>query len=774
MILDFNKDWQFNSSNGKSATVDLPHDAMITERRYAECRSGVSGAYFSGGVYTYEKILNIEENQIGKYIALHFEGVYQNATVYLNDEKVAFHKYGYTEFTVDISDKVKVGDNTVKVVADNSLVPNCRWYTGSGIYRPVWLEICEKERIENIVVKTLSYTQGTVVITATSATPVICEIYDGDIVVAKGGLGKFMIENAKLWDEDNPHLYTLKLKRVADERTVKFGIRKIEWNAEKGLLINGKQTLLRGGCIHHDNGVLGACTYYDAEYRRVKILKEQGFNAIRVSHNPASRYLLQACDELGMYVLDEAFDGWYIPKEYHDYSRAFWENYKADLSAMVQKDNNHPSVIMYSIGNEVTESCEEKGIKLAAKMRDFVKTIDDTRAVTCGVNILIDVYAKMGIGVYKDKGTYKADPLPEDKKYKEKKSGSAFFNAIANKLGKLMFFMSKGKKAEKIARDFAPSVDILGLNYASSRYDRDVKKYPERLMLGTETMAHELPYNWERVKKYPQLLGDFVWAAWDYLGEACIGDWTYHSYKGLPLLAGQGMIDITGKPLASMAYMQVVWGMRKEPFIAVRPLNHAEETSSTGAWQFTNAVESWNWKPYNNSKAIVEVYSQGKYVELYLNGKRIGRKKLKDYKAIFKVKYKNGAIDAVSFDEKGSIIAKSSLVTGGKAKKIAAKTDKTVIAEGELIFAEIEITDENDNIVPYEEKRVEIRKNGSSVKLLGFGSALCKTDELFDKPYHNAYRGRCLAVFKGMKKGVSEFTVSYGDLVPVTIKAEVK
>ncbi len=774
MIVDFNKNWIFSSESGIRQTVDLPHDAMITERRYAECRSGVSGAYFSGGVYTYEKTLTIEENKKGKYIALHFEGVYQNATVYLNDGKVAFHKYGYTEFTVDISDKVKVGDNTVKVVADNSLVPNCRWYTGSGIYRPVWLEICEKERIENIVVKTLSYTQRTVEIAATSATPVVCEIYDGDIVVAKGGLGKFTIENAELWNEDNPHLYTLKLKSATDERTVKFGIRKIEWSAEKGLLINGKQTLLRGGCIHHDNGVLGACTYYDAEYRRVKIMKEQGFNALRISHNPASRYLLQACNELGMYVLDEAFDGWYIPKEYHDYSRAFWENYKADLSAMVQKDINHPCVIMYSIGNEVTESGEEKGIKLAAEMCDFVKSMDDTRPVTCGVNILIDVYAKMGIGVYKDKGTYKAEPLPEDKKYKEKKSGSAFFNAFANKLGKLMFFMSKGKKAEKIARDFAPSVDILGLNYASSRYDRDVKKYPERLMLGTETMASELPYNWERVKKYPQLLGDFVWAAWDYLGEACIGDWTYHSYKGLPLLAGQGMIDITGKPLASMAFMQVVWGMRQKPYIAVRPLNHAKETPSTGAWQFTNAVDSWNWKPYNNHKAVVEVYSQGYYVELYVNGKKTGKKKLKDYKAIFKTKYKNGIVEAVSYDGDGKEIARHSLTTGGDKAQISVKTDKKRISAGQLAFVEIEITDEKGNLLPYIEKRVEIRSEGDAAKLCGFGSALCKTDEVFDKTYHNAYRGRCIAVFKGITTGSTKITFSCGNLVPVTIMVEVE
>lgn len=224
--------------------------------------------------------------------------------------------------------------------------------------------------------------------------------------------------------------------------------------------------------------------------------------------------------------------------------------------------------------------------------------------------------ANMGMGVYKDKGDYKPEPLPRKGGYKGKKTGSAFFNAMANKLGGLMFFMSKGSKGDKACLGAAGGLDVLGLNYASSRYDEDVRKYPDRLMVGSETMVADLPYNWERVKKYPQVLGDFVWSAWDYLGEACIGDWTYHSYKGLPLLAGQGMIDITGKPLASMYYMQIVWGLRKEPFIGVRPLNHAKEEPSTGAWQFTNAIDSWSWQGYEGKKAVVEVYFSGENNEL--------------------------------------------------------------------------------------------------------------------------------------------------------------
>lgn len=761
MKIDFNKNWIFTSENGKSQSVNLPHDAMLFAKRYAACRSGVAGAYFSGGIYTYEKSFEVLEEWLGSYIGLLFEGVYRNATVYVNGQKAAFHANGFTEFEADITPYITAGENIVKVVADNSLVPNCRWYTGGGIYRPVWLVVGKSQQV---YIKTLSVNPA--VIEAEGVDTV--EIYDDKELIYSGKSGNITINNAKLWSAETPYLYKLK----CGEEEIKFGIRKVEWNTENGLTVNGNTVMLRGGCIHQDNGVLGACTYYDAEYRKIKILKEQGFNAVRVSHNPASRYLLQVCDELGMYVLDEAFDGWYIPKEYHDYSRDFWANYESDLRSMICKDYNHPSVIMYSIGNELTEAGQQKGIELAAKMRNMIREIDNTRPVTCGVNILINVYAAMGIGVYKDKGKYKCEPLPEDRSYKEKKSGSAFFNAVANKLPWLFRFMSKGKKAEKIVAEFAPSVDIAGYNYGSSRYDKDAKKYPQRLMLGTETMVCDLPYNWERVKKYPQILGDFVWSAWDYLGEACIGDWTYHSYKGLPLLAGQGMIDITGKPLASMAFMQVVWGMRKKPFIAVRPLNHADETPSTGSWQFTNAIDSWSWRGYEGKRAIVEVYSTGNYVELYVNDKKVGRKKLKNFKALFKTRYRNGKVEAISFGN-GKELARHSLSTGGTQAKISVKCDKSSITDGQLVFAEIELTDENERLIPYIERRVDVRVDGGSIKLAGMGSALCKTDERFTQDHYTSYRGRCLAVFKGLKEGVSTITVSCANFVPATVQIEV-
>ena len=778
MTIDFCSNWTFCKEGFKPVPVNLPHDAMLLEQRDGGCRNGVNSGYFPGGKYTYEKVFDIAEENIGQSIVIHFEGVYQNCTVSVNGQNVGSHKYGYTGFDVDISEAVKAGSNSVTVHVDNSLEPNCRWYSGSGIYRPVQLLIRDKVHIETVHISTVSIVpaQIKVDVATTAETPVTVEIYDGDVLIAAGTPGVIAVPNAKLWSEERPNLYTCVVKTEKDERRLSFGIRKLEWSAKTGMLVNGHRVLLRGGCIHHDHGVLGACEYYDAEERRIRILKENGFNAVRIAHNPASQITLDICDKLGMYVMNETFDGWYVPKTYHDYARWFEAEWKDDLTAMVESSRNHPCVIMYSTGNEVSETATQKGAEVCRMLTDFVHSLDNTRPVTAGVNVLLNVYAKMGMGVYKDKGDYKPEPLPRKGGYKEKETGSAFFNAMAQKLGPLMFFMSKGSKGDKACLGAANGLDILGLNYASSRYDEDAVKYPDRMMVGSETMVADLPYNWERVKKHPQLVGDFVWSAWDYLGEACIGDWTYHSYKGLPLLAGQGMIDITGKPLASMYFMQIVWGLRKKPFIGVRPVNHANEAPSTGAWQFTNAIDSWSWQGYEGTKAIVEVYADAASVRLKLNGSEVDTKPVKKYKALFKVAYKSGTLMAEALDEQGKVISSHSLTTAGTETVLTVKSDKNVLRANnqDLCYLPIEFTDKAGNLKPYVEQKVEITVVGAAT-LAGFGSALWKTHEVFDKNYHNSYRGRALAVLRaGNIPGKAFVTVRSPGMEPVTVEVEVK
>ena len=278
------------------------------------------------------------------------------------------------------------------------------------------------------------------------------------------------------------------------------------------------------------------------------------------------------------------------------------------------------------------------------------------------------------------------------------------------------------------------------------------------------------------MKKHPQVVGDFVWSAWDYLGEACIGDWTYHSYKGLPLLAGQGMIDITGKPLASMYFMQIVWGLRKEPFIGVRPVNHAKESPSTGAWQFTNAIDSWSWQGYEGTKTTVEVFADATSVRLKLNGMDIGTKPVKKYKAIFKLPYQPGTLTAEALDDKGNVISSHSLTTASAVTVLTVRPEKTVLRANnqDLCYLPSEFTDLKGNLKPYIEQRIEITVDGA-VTLAGFGSALCKTDEVFNKNYHNSYRGRALAVLRaGDVPGKATITVKSEGIEPVTVEVEVK
>jgi beta-galactosidase len=779
-IVDFNRGWSFAKKGEAFSEVDLPHDAMQTEKRDRFCRNGKMTGFFPGGKYIYEKKFQIHEEDLDKYVAIFFEGVYQNCTVFVNGKAAGKHRYGFTEFTIEISDFIKAGENIVSVQVDNSLEPNCRWYTGSGIYRPVSLIVRDRIHISTVRIETKSYAPAVISVSveATGETPLTVEIHDGENCIQAGKPGDFQIENAKLWGVDQPHLYTCVVRAGADIQQVDFGIRKLEWSSRTGLLLNGKEIKLRGGCIHHDNGVLGACSIPDAEAWRVRLIKAAGYNAIRCAHNPASRALLDACDRQGMLVMDEAFDGWYIPKNYHDYSRWFEQDHMNDLEAMVEKDRNHPSVIMYSIGNEVSETATPRGVDLCGEMAGFVRSLDGTRPVTCGINVLLNVYAGLGFGVYKEKGTYQPEPLPpvKERQKQEPKTGSEFFNALVQKLGPWMLFISKGKKGDRACREAAEKLDILGLNYGASRYDEDIQNYPDRMMVGAESMVADLPYIRERVDKYKSVIGDFAWAAFDYLGEAGAGSWTYHSYAGLPLLAGSGTIDLTGRIGAESHFQRVVWGLEHRPWLGVRPVNHSHETPSRAAWRFTDAIDSWNWQGFEGRKAVVEVYSNSDRIRLELNGKVLGISKIKNYRAIFETVYEPGSLVAIALDAQGKHLSESTLQTGSEKTLLQAFPEKTTLrANGQdLCFIPIEFTDEQGCLKPCIEQRVDVAVEGP-VKLAGLGSALYKTDEVFDQAHHDTFQGRALAVLRaGYQPGNAKVTVRAAGYDPVVIPLKVQ
>ena len=773
MEIDFSKNWLLLFDDS-IVSIDLPYDAMIHEKRYKECSNGEESAFFPGKKYIYRKEFSVDKKD-NKYFAFRFEGVYRNASVKLNGEVVGNNKYGFSEFVIDISDVVKE-ENVLEVEVDNSLTPNARFYTGSGIYRPVYLIVKKEKEIENIKISTVDYKNGVINVDIESQKGVNVKIFDNDQIIYSGRDGLITIPHHKLWDEDNPYLYKLIVSTENDEESLYFGIRDISFIEGKGFFVNGKETKLRGACIHSDNGILGASSYKEIDFNKIRLLKEAGFNAIRSAHNPCSRYILEACDKYGVYIMDELYDGWYTPKNYHDHARDFSkEEYQKDIYSMVNKDFNHPSVILYSLGNEVSEVAHQKGLDTLKDMTDCIHSLDDTRKVTCGINLLICVYEQLGMGIYKDKKEYKPVPLEDKNNKKEKKSGSSFFNYWTQKLGKTLFMVSKGRRAEKIVNSIVDRLDIIGLNYGSSRYEIDYKKHPNRLMIGTESFINDAPYNYQKMKEIPTLIGDFIWVGFDYLGEAGFGDWTYYSYGGLPLTYGTGTFDLIGNKTALLSYMQVVWGLNDKPVIAVRPVNHYNETPKISAWKMTNAIESYNFHDYVNKKMTVEIYSKAPYVQLYQNDKLLGTKKTKNYIAIFKGKYQPGTLLAIGLDEHKKEINRSKIYSKDNKAHINAKllNNTKTIQVGHVLYGNVEILNNDNQLLPCYEKQLSV-ETSNNLLLIALGSGLSNNKEDYVSNTHHAYQGRLAFALKGKEKGKGYIKISGQDVRTVEIEIEIK
>ena len=774
MVENFNDNWFLISESGKKRPIDVPKDLMLSEKRYKNSPNRDEGSYFSGGIYHYQKIFDVDVSASNDYYALHFHGVYKKAIVIINGKTKRVHKNGFSDFYVEFE---PLKHNVIDVIADNSLIPNCRWYTGSGIYRDVELIHKKKNEIHKIFVKTIDYKEKIIEVLVDTKEKYTYEIFDGNGLLYKGSEKEIKLPDASLWSLDNPKLYRIIVKTEFDEVETRFGIRKIEGVSQKGLFLNGERIILKGACIHSDNEFLGAASFKDIEYKKVMTLKNNGFNAIRASHNPTSKLFLDVCDEVGMLVIDEAFDGWFIPKNYHDNARIFDETYEETITQMVKKDLNHPSVIMYSFGNELSEIATEKGLKILKNMHDLVKQLDDTRYTTCGINLLVAIYYKFGIGVYKDKGNYEEKPLEDLKKgHKEKKNGSSFFNAMMQKLGWLLFLIAKSKMADKIATSVANIVDIIGLNYGTTRYEIDSKKYPNRLMYGSETMIKHINLNYESSFKYPNVIGDFIWSGIDYLGEATSNDYRYYSYKGLPLLAGAGSIDFSYKNNAEMGYIDTVWKKSVKPKIYLSQVNHYNEVPYKSAWRFTNSVPSYNFEGFEGKRCEVEIYSSAYKIKLLINGKEIGTKKIKDFKVKFKTKYKKGVIEAIALDKNDKELDRSKLGTG-KKKILDIKLSKDVlsVSNKDILILEMEFVDENGAIYPTIEIPVKI-KTSDNLKLIGLGSAITVTNESYLSDTFTTYQGRLVAFIKALndKKNIGRVEIQNKICETKIVKVEVK
>ncbi len=755
----FDSGWKFNLGDLPGAemanfedaqwrSLDLPHDWSIEDLPPASdakqigpfssaSPGGGSTGHVMGGTAWYRKTFSIDPLSVNKQVSILFDGVYMESDVWINGKHVGFHPYGYTPFAYDITEYLNTtGPKNIIAVKVSNPGKNSRWYSGSGIYRHVEMIITNhlhiaqwgnfvttpevsKEKaavkmettIENNtgktqkvkVVTTLLNPEGETVAIDERSQTLTSDLY----TVVEQTLS---VTSPSLWSPGSPSLYSAVVEVKAggtlwDQTVTPFGIRQISFDTQNGFLLNGEKVLLKGGCMHHDNGILGAATIDRAEVRRVELMKKFGYNAIRTSHNPPSRQFLDACDRLGVLVIDEAFDMWEKAKKPEDYHRYFKEGHEKDLRSMILRDRNHPSVIMWSIGNEIPERADPAGLAIRPQLMKIVKALDTTRPVT---------------------------------------------EAICS------FWEQKGRDWKDSEPAFA-GLDIGGYNYQWKMYEPDHALYPARIMAGTESTAREAFESWQAVKDKPYVIGDFLWTAMDYLGESAIGNAVTHR-KGTKAEspawpwynAWCGDIDICGFKKDQSYYRDVIWGISDLEMAVHAPIptGHVETVSY---WGWPDERQSWNWKGAEGKKLSVSVYSNFPEVRLELNGKVIGTKAVSPetkLTATFEVAYEPGELKAIGL--KDGIEAKViSHKTTGAAAKIRLTPDRTTIKanRNDLAYVTVELLDASGNLVSDNDMPVSFTIIGAG-EVAGIGNANPADMRSFKSPVCTTFRGRCLVILR--------------------------
>lgn len=756
--IDFNKGWAYRklNTNDPFQPITLPYDCMLHENRSDDSPGGCNNGWFEGYDYEFIKEFEPAAEDAGKNFFIEFEGIYHCAEVFVNGKKVGYRPNGYLGITADITSALKEGKNTVRVTAVGKDVPNSRWYTGVGIYRPVFLYIADENYLlpNGVKIRTVKLDPAVVEVDLTaqgSGEAEISFLYEGREVAAQSiavnghGSAQIPVPNAKLWSADTPNLYTCRIRFGTDRREETFGIRTVACDAKNGFCLNGKRIVLRGACVHHDNGLLGSITLPEAEERKVKLLKSVGYNAIRSSHNPCSKALLAACDKYGMLMMDEYADGWYVRKTKYDYARFLRDWYEKDLRDMVERDYNHPCVVLYSLGNEVTETAEKEGVELYKKMQETVKKYDKTRPVTCGINIGFNQAAYAGHSFFSDEKAEKND-------FKNLGTEGAnhrkwMFGPLFTKLNAII------PGCDKATKEIFAASDVAGYNYGILRYRHDRKKYPGRIILGSETFCEDAEKFMKIAAKDHGIIGDFVWTGMDHLGEVGLGSWEYKDYaptyihtKGW-LTSGAGRIDITGKLLPEAYYTKAAFGMLCKPYIAVRPVNHIGERHSPSGWKFTNAVSSWAWTGCEGKKATVEVYSRGEYVELYLNSKKIGRKSLKkSCRVLFKVPYRKGTLTAIAYNKSKREVGRYSLSSVGEKTELRLEPETQFVGKNGLCYVRLRLTDSQGTTKVLAREKIRVFVEGG--ELLGLGHACPYNEEGYTGFETSTYFGEALAIIR--------------------------
>ncbi|HJQ26939.1 MAG TPA: glycoside hydrolase family 2 TIM barrel-domain containing protein [Blastocatellia bacterium] len=705
-----------------------PFDAEASEGK-------TSTGFVVGGTGWYRKRFTLAPPTARRRVEVRFDGVYMDADVWLNGQHLGNHPYGYTSFAFDLTPHLKPGAENVLAVRVRNLGKNSRWYSGSGIYRHVWLTVTGDVRVPtwglSVATPNVWSEAAAVQVTTTvenhSATPqeiiVRARLLDpnGSAAgkaettrsVAAGGSAeveqRFTVVSPKLWSAKTPQLYRAEVELVAgrevvDQTSTAFGIRTIEVDAERGLRINGEAVKLKGGCLHHDNGVLGAAAIDRAEERRVELMKANGFNAIRTSHNPPSPAFLDACDRLGVMVIDEAFDMWRAAKNTEDYHRFFDEWWQRDLRSMVLRDRNHPSVIMWSIGNEIHERAEPEGVQIAERLVGEIKRFDSTRPVT---------------------------------------------QAVCH------FWDYPGRKWQETDPAFK-HIEVGGYNYSWREYEADHVRHPQRVICGTESFPLEAFDNWRMVEAHAYVIGDFVWTGMDYLGETGIGHvhldkQTSYELQTFPWFnAYCGDIDLIGGKKPQSYYRDVVWGNSVLEMAVQRPVpeGHKETVS---AWGWSDELRSWTWPGAEGRPLKVRVYSRGDQVRLLLNGKEVGTSPVSvdtKLRAEFSVPYAPGELRAVA-QAGGKEIASLAFATTGPPASLRLTADRPRLRadRNDLAYIKVEVLDQRGNLVPDAVVPVSFSVAGVA-ELAGVGSANPKDAASFRQPRRPTFQGRCLAVLR--------------------------
>ncbi len=811
----WNRDWEFcQKENGRHKKVTLPHDAMINTRRNPDMRNYFLLAGFEGGTYEYRKIFLPQEEK--EHMFLEAEGIYCMSQVYVNGILVREKQYGFTAFSVDMAPFLKIGEENEVLVRVN--VPkegHNRWYTGGGIYRPVNLYTAGADYIPlyGIKVTTLSIGQGE---GSDARILVETQVYgEGEVFVevregkgassikgkkAAAGTGRrleLVIPKAQLWDADSPFLYTAhiwlrKNGETVDEAVETFGIRIVKVIPEKGLFVNGKHTFLRGGCIHCDNGVIGVVNNDVTELRRAKIIKRSGFNAIRSAHHPMSRSLMRACDEVGLYVMDEAFDSWYRPKAMNPYVGHFEECWREDVTAMVQDAYNHPSVILYSLGNEIPEGGSLKAVRIGRQMLECIHSYDTTRLTTfCPSVHWLREYLDGTPYLTQDEDQWMAEN-PENKEVDWKHYMKIFMGAAANipeDEKDMDYPPTYVRMDEDATKNLYPYLDVAGYNYFEDKYDVLHELHPERLLLGTETRGVLLAKTMEYARTHPFLIGDFVWTLQDHLGETNCCNLSYEGEEQEaelpPNLRGKaypwlincgGVIDILGNELPSLHRYALAWGKEKGIFLAAQPPIHQGKAPRVSSYRWTDSVEGWTFEGYEGEKTFVDVYTDAAEAEVWVNGISIGRKKPEGFWVKFPCIYEPGILRAVGYDIEGRVLYETEERTAEPETVIRVKSDKTLLRAGgeDFCFLSIGLEDCEGRKKELPEREISIKIEGD-VSLEGFGSAYHKNKDPFDGLVARTYMGRLLAVVRsGKTGGKAQIILSSPELEDVEVILDVE